>query len=107
MKRGLVVLCLVAAACASRKADNDAPNLVPPPSPTEASTQLLQQQIASLQTSMTELLDRLDVLNARIAKVEAAQQQPAPSGGQAILPVPLSVPPAAQQPAPKQPAAVA
>ena len=94
---------LIAAACASsRKADNDAPNLVPPPSPTEASTQALQQQIASLQTSMTELLDRLDVLNARIAKVEAAQQQ---SGGQAILPVPVPSP--AQPTLSRQPAAVA
>jgi tol-pal system protein YbgF len=97
----------MAAACASQKADNDAPNLVPPPSPTEASTQALQQQIASLQTSMTELLDRLDVLNARIAKVEAAQQQPAPSGGQAMLPAPAPSSPAHPTVSSRQPAAVA
>jgi len=106
MKRALVIVCFVAAGCASSHKADDEPNLVPPPSPTEASTQALQQQISAMQTSMTELLDRLDVLNARIAKLE--------SGGQAIMPVPApSVAPApapatpAQQPAPKQAAAVA
>jgi tol-pal system protein YbgF len=99
---GMTCALVVAAGCASSRKADDAPNLVPPPSPAEASTQALQQQIAAMQTSMTELLDRLDVLNARIEKLETAQP---PSGGQAILPVPASVPP--QAPAPKQAAAIA
>src|SRR5437016_1481455 len=76
MKRGLVLVCLLAAACSSSRKAEDEPTIVPPPSPTEASTQALQSQIASLQTSMTELLDRLDVLNARIAKLESGGQPP-------------------------------
>jgi tol-pal system protein YbgF len=71
MKRGLAVLCLLIASCSSARKADDEPTLVPPPSPTEASTQVLQSQIASLQTSMTELLDRLDVMNARLARLEA------------------------------------
>ena len=95
MRRTLVIVCLLAAGCASSRKADDEPNLVPPPSPAEASTQALQQQISAMQTSMTELLDRLDVLNARIEKLEN-------SGGQAILPVP----PPAPAPAPASPAPV-
>ena len=83
MKRGLVLVCLLAAACSSSRKAEEEPTIVPPPSPTEASTQALQSQIASLQTSMTELLDRLDVLNARIAKLES---------GVAAAPSPAAVP---------------
>ncbi|HUJ15705.1 MAG TPA: tol-pal system protein YbgF [Thermoanaerobaculia bacterium] len=96
MRRALVALCFVAAACSSSRKTDDVPNLVPPPSPVEASTQALQQQISNLQTSMTELLDRLDVLNARIAKIEAAQQQP-PAPVAAAAPVqPRAAAPAAK-----------
>ena len=76
MKPALLLVCLLAAACSSSRKVDDEPTTVPPPSPTEASTQALQSQIASLQTSMTELLDRLDVLNARIAKLESGGQPP-------------------------------
>ena len=86
MKRGLVLVCLLAAACSSSRKVDDEPTIVPPPSPTESSTQALQSQIASLQTSMTELLDRLDVLNARIAKLES---------GVAPAPMPVTPPRAA------------
>jgi tol-pal system protein YbgF len=92
MKRGLVLVCLLAAACSSSRKAEDEPTIVPPPSPTEASTQALQAQIASLQTSMTELLDRLDVLNARIAKLESGGQAPPPVQPSA----PARVPPAPQ-----------
>ena len=95
MKRGLVLVCLLAAACSSSRKVDDEPTIVPPPSPTESSTQALQSQIASLQTSMTELLDRLDVLNARIAKLESGGQPlPAvqPTAPARVLPLPQGQP---------------
>ena len=52
------------------------PPAQPPTSPN------VDAQLASLQTSLTELLDRLDVLNARIAKLEG--------GAPAIVPAPSS-----------------
>jgi len=99
MRRGLLVVCLLAAACSSSRKADDEPTTVPPPSPTESSTQALQSQIGSLQTSMTELLDRLDVLNARIARLEGG----APPPPAATSTAPLTSPPrtaASHQPKP-------
>jgi tol-pal system protein YbgF len=98
MTRALVILCLLAAGCSSSRKADDEPTMVPPPTPTESSTQALQAQVASLQTSMTELLDRLDVMNSRIARLES----PAPAG----VPVPQPSAPARPTPATK-PAVVA
>ena len=71
MRRAAVIF-LLAAACAGSRGTDDArpPSLVPPPDP----------RIAELQTSMTELLERLDVLNARITKLEStgSEQRAAP-----------------------------
>lgn len=53
-------------ACASK------PDAPPPAAPKT------DPQIAALQTSMTELLERLDVMNDRIAKLEKANEEPAP-----------------------------
>jgi tol-pal system protein YbgF len=87
MKRwAALVLALFVAACASSKRSDDEPSTVPPPQPLAQSSPSVEARLDELQTSMAELLDRLDVLNARIAKLE--------SGGQA----PATVP---QQPAPK------
>ena len=72
-----ILLALSLAGCAaSRAAGEEAgpPSLVPPadaaPAPTNPAT---EARLAELQTSMTELLERLDVLNSRIAKLEAAE----------------------------------
>lgn len=65
-----VVLCFLLAACSSAKKADDVPSEVPPPQPV-TTTPSDDARIAALETSMTELLDRLDVLNARIAKLEA------------------------------------
>src|SRR3954452_6252959 len=91
-----VVLLLVLTACATKKSDeNDVPSLVPPPetsSPAAASA-ASDARIAEMQTSMTELLERIDVLNARIARLEAAPQSEA-RGAFASQPQPRTVQPA-------------
>ena len=84
-----LVAVILLASCASggKNADDLAPvpipkaeaeALNPPPSASEA-------RVAELQTQLTELLERLDVLNARIAKLESAPAI-------APVPVPASVP---------------
>ena len=90
---GLVLL----AGCASGRKDPDDLRPVPIPhaeqeamNPTPTAS---EARLAEVQTQLTELLERLDVLSARIAKLE--------SGGQALMPVPPSptttpVPPSAQ-----------
>jgi tol-pal system protein YbgF len=93
MKRGLIMLFLLVAACSSsRKTDNE-PSTVPPPQPISSNLPSVETQLANLQTSMTELLDRLDVLNERIAKLESG----APASPPAVAP-----PSAAARSAPRQ-----
>ncbi len=79
MKSAAAVLLLLAlTACATQHADqNDVPSLVPPPdAPTAATNPVTDARLSELQTSMTELLERMDVLNARIARLESAQSEP-------------------------------
>jgi tol-pal system protein YbgF len=74
MKKYAVLLMLLTA-CATKQADeNDAPSLVPPPETASAAaaSAASDARVAEMQTSMTELLERIDVLNARIARLEAA-----------------------------------
>jgi tol-pal system protein YbgF len=97
-----IVLALSLAGCASNRAASDEagmPSLVPPPDVAPAPTNpATDARLAELQTSMTELLERLDVLNSRIARLEAAegegrvvaQQQPRV---QETAPVPRAVEP--------------
>jgi tol-pal system protein YbgF len=102
MRRGLAIVCLLAAACSSSRKTDELPAMVPPAQPHSAPT--VESQVASLQTSMTELLERLDVLNARIAKLEAGGQAiPPVQSNPAPAPAPAPVPRAAgpQQPQPK------
>jgi tol-pal system protein YbgF len=77
MKRyaAAIVLLALLTACATKKTDeNDVPSLVPPPetSSAAAANAASDARLAEMQTSMTELLERIDVLNARIARLEAA-----------------------------------
>ena len=78
-----VVLGLCLVACSSSRSKDDVPSTIPPPQPVSQST---DARLAELQTAMTELLERLDVLNSRIAKLESL------SGGQAPAPVPAPMP---------------
>jgi tol-pal system protein YbgF len=97
MKRSLVIVCLLAAGCSSSRKTDELPAMVPPAQPISASTPTLDAQVAALQTSMTELLERIDVLNARIAKLESGGQPPpvvqtAPAPAPAPVQTPAKVP---------------
>jgi tol-pal system protein YbgF len=66
MRKFACAAILLAAACSS----GGAPSSVPAAAPASDA-----QQLAELRTSMTELLERLDVLNDRINRLEQAQEQ--------------------------------
>jgi tol-pal system protein YbgF len=86
MKYGTaLVLLLLATACGSSRKPDDEPSTVPPPQPISASSPSVEAQLTNLQTSLTELLDRLDVLNARIAKLESGAPLPQPQPRAATL----------------------
>ena len=78
MKRtaSVVVLIALAVACRSSRQDDELPSTIPP-AEVHSQSSVTDPRVGDLQASLTELLDRLDVLNARIAKLEAAQGQPA------------------------------
>ncbi|MGZ5492154.1 MAG: hypothetical protein ACXW3E_00925, partial [Thermoanaerobaculia bacterium] len=67
MKRAAVAVLLLTAACGSSSGTKTAPVTTP-----------ADPQIANLQASMTELLERLDVMNDRITKLESGGQAPPP-----------------------------
>ncbi len=83
MKRAAaLVFGVVLAACSSTPKPVEEPSTVPPPQPISSTSPSVEAQLANLQTSLTELLDRLDVLNARIAKLESGGQPPPATTGQ-------------------------
>ena len=72
-----IVFLLLLTACATKQAgENEPPSLVPPADVPAASNPAVDARLAEMQTSMTELLERMDVLNARIARVESSQGEP-------------------------------
>jgi tol-pal system protein YbgF len=108
MKRtAAIVLVALLTACATKKTDeNDVPSLVPPPetSSSAAANAASDARLAEMQTSMTELLERIDVLNARIARLEASPQSEARVAVQqsprVVEPAPRAVVESATVPAP-------
>jgi len=100
-KLAAAFVILLATACASTQAEREAADDVPtppPPGPT------VDQRLTEMQTAMTEMLERLDVLSDRISRmeVESGGQAPPPvqpPPGQARAPVPTQEPPAAPPPA--------
>ena len=74
MKKALLVAAMLTAGCGSSAPDQSAPAVTP----------VRDAQLAELQTSLTELLERMDVMNDRISRLEIAAANvppPAPSGG--------------------------
>ena len=92
-------LVLAAAGCASTKTKDDAADDIVPRAQTieQAQSAATEQRLEALQTSMTELLDRLDVMNSRLAKLEAGTPAPAPVPVLSGAPAP---PPAQSPPTP-------
>jgi tol-pal system protein YbgF len=91
MKNIIVSAALLAASCASSTA----------PEPMGAPAQAADPRVAELQTQMTELLERIDVLNDRIARFEESE---AVAAAPATVSVPATQPRAQQQVAPAAPA---
>jgi tol-pal system protein YbgF len=89
MRQLVAGIALFAAACASTPAPD-----VPPP----ASAAAPDSRIGEIQTSLTELLERIDVMNERLARLEEERVAVA-------APAPVTAQPAATRPAPQpQPA---
>jgi len=90
-----IVLLIGLAACATRHVDeNEPPSLVPPPdAPVAATNTATDARLAEMQTSMTELLERIDVLNARIARLESASQGEPRTAAQEHVPPAVEPPP--------------
>jgi tol-pal system protein YbgF len=108
MRIAAAAIALVLAGCASTDADRP-PSLVPPAETTGVPTS--DPRVAEMQVSMTELLERLDVLNARIAKLEsgsvAAAAPAAVSTAEAAVATRPPAPVITPQPAPLRAAALA
>jgi tol-pal system protein YbgF len=83
MKRvALVLASVLLASCGSSRSKDELPSTIPPPQiQTQSSTPSTDARLAELQTSMTELLERLDVLNARVAKLENLSATPPNNSG--------------------------
>jgi tol-pal system protein YbgF len=97
-------LLVLAAACATTKSDDAETSAAPSAAMNAQQTAALETRVTDMQTSMTELLERLDVMNSRIAKLESGAPVTADSvGGQRpgeaiALPHVMPINPAAQQP---------
>lgn len=105
MKRTAAVVILFVAACTSSRKDDELPSTIPP-AEVHAQTQA-DPRVDQLQTTLTELLDRLDVLNARIAKLESAgPPAPSPAGPPAAAPA-AAAPKVTKEPAALHSAALA
>lgn len=84
-----IVFLFALTACATKQAgENEPPSLVPPADVPAARNPVVEARLAEMQTSMTELLERMDVLNARIARLESSPSEPhvTPAPARAIEP---------------------
>jgi tol-pal system protein YbgF len=110
MKRvaAVLLLALAAAGCQSTTKGQDlSGEIYPPPAPVQ--TAAADARVGELQTSMTELLERIDVLNDRMSRLENAAANAAPVAAspapRAIveqpLPAPASAASAEPMPAPQ------
>lgn len=88
MKKLVSAAALVLVAACASTPDVDEDNLVPPPQTAAATSS--GPRSAELQTTLTELLERLDVMNDRIARLEERTVAPAPAAA-AITPAPTAV----------------
>jgi tol-pal system protein YbgF len=90
-KLAVAAVVMLSISCAST---DDAPEPVSVPQAAAP-----DPRIGELQTAMTELLDRLDVMNSRLARLE---EQPAPAPARVAAPEPAAETSVAQQPQQQQ-----
>ena len=104
MRIAAAAMALVLVGCATKDVERP-PSLVPPAD--TSTVPAPDPRIDELQTAMTELLERIDVLNARITKLESGTPAPAPSLREGAAPAggAASPPPAPQTAAGQRPAA--
>jgi outer membrane murein-binding lipoprotein Lpp len=95
MRIAAAAIALVLAGCAST--DDDRPASLVPPAETGGAPSS-DPRVAEMQVSMTELLERIDVLNARIAKLETGTPASSPAGP-AASPPPVVVSEGGMEPA--------
>jgi tol-pal system protein YbgF len=105
-------LAVLLTACASSRPQDEL-NLPPPPPefPTPTQQAANEARLTELQTSLTELLERLDVMNDRLAKLEAVQADLSSSTERHVAersveparPAPQPIPPAPAAPTPAVP----
>lgn len=103
MKRLLIVALIVASSCSTTGKDDAVPVAVPQPRESATSPEL--------QVALTELLEQVDVLNARIARLESAAAEPRAAAVQPETTVAVETPPSPMvaatlgrsEPATKQP----
>ncbi len=96
-KLGALILILLATACGSTQAAKEKEDDVPTPPPPGPS---VDQRLSDMQTSMTEMLERMDVLSDRIARIEQAEVAVAPA--QASAPAAVQPAPAPAEPQPSR-----
>lgn len=90
MKKLAVLVLMLTAACTSTVDDGPEPVTTPQ----VATDPALTQSVNAMQTQLTELLERLDVMNSRLAQVESGVLAPPPN----IVPTPAEAP---RRPAPQ------
>lgn len=87
MRKAAAVVVLIAVGCASAASD------LPPP---QAAAAAPDPRLVELQTSLTELLERLDVINDRLSRLERSREASgAPVSSPELSPSPSSRPPVA------------
>lgn len=74
-----VCLAILVAACSSSRKNDELPSTIPPPEIRGDAATATDPRLTEIQTSLTELLDRIDVLNARVAKLESGAPTAAPA----------------------------
>lgn len=105
MKSLALVCCLFAVvSCASSRHKDDEPLVGAPVAAPSAEG---DARLAQMQTSLTEMLERLDVINDRIAKLEAGAVMPVPEAHEARTAAPAAASPLAAAAESRAPAVAA
>ncbi len=89
--RGLAVVLMITAGCASSQSAKDVDDVPTPPPPGPS----VEQRLTDMQTAMTEMLERLDVMSDRLARIEAGETH--------VVERPASAPSTPVAPAPQEP----